>query len=125
MAEDDDLNSNLIEAYLVELGAQVVMVDNGQAALDRVAQEAEAAFDVVLMDVQMPEMDGYEATRRLRERAPTLPIIGQTAHAFVEERERCFAAGMVDHIAKPISPADLVDKIRRHARPQANDRLRA
>ena len=125
VAEDDDLNSNLIEAYLVELGAQVVMVDNGQAVLDRVAQEAEAAFDVVLMDVQMPEMDGYEATRRLRERAPTLPIIGQTAHAFVEERERCFAAGMVDHIAKPISPADLVDKIRRHARPQANDRLRA
>ena len=59
------------------------------------------------MDIQMPYMDGFEATHHIRRLAPRLPIIGQTAHAFREERERCLAAGMVDHIAKPIDPNQL------------------
>ena len=62
----------------------------------------------------MPRMDGYEATRRILELAPDLPIIGQTAHALGEDRDKCLAAGMVAHIAKPIDPAALVDLVRRH-----------
>ncbi|MGO9443759.1 MAG: response regulator, partial [Thiobacillaceae bacterium] len=69
---------------------------------------------VVLMDVQMPVMDGHEATRRIRELAPGLPIIGLTAHALAEERERCSAAGMVDCVPKPIDIDTLVNVIRKH-----------
>jgi CheY-like chemotaxis protein len=61
-----------------------------------------SAYDVVLMDIQMPVMDGFEASRRILEIAPDLPIIGQTSHAFDEDRDKCVAAGMVGHIAKPI-----------------------
>ena len=63
----------------------------------------------------MPEMDGYEATRLIRELAPGLPVIGQTAHAFAEERDKCYAAGMAGHIAKPIDPQALVTLILRIA----------
>jgi DNA-binding NtrC family response regulator len=66
------------------------------------------AFDVVLMDVQMPVMDGLEATRRLRALAPGLPVIGLTAHALAEEKQRCLAAGMADHVTKPIDVEALV-----------------
>ncbi|MBM4200746.1 MAG: response regulator, partial [Gammaproteobacteria bacterium] len=72
------------------------------------------AFDLVLMDVQMPEMDGYEATRRIRALAPDLPVVGQTAHVCDEERTKCLSAGMVAHIAKPIDPRQLVSVIRQH-----------
>ena len=65
------------------------------------------------MDIQMPEMDGYEATRRILEVAPGLPVIGQTAHAFEEDRDKCLAAGMVAHIAKPIDPQALVKLVLR------------
>jgi hypothetical protein len=73
-----------------------------------VISDGPGAFDIVLMDIQMPVMDGYEATRRILELAPGLPIIGQTAHAFDEERDKCLAAGMLAHIAKPIDPQALV-----------------
>ena len=87
---------------------------NGQEAVDAVRQQGAAAFAVVLMDVQMPVMDGFDATRAIHALAPDLPVIGQTAHALDEERERCFAAGMVDHLAKPIDPERLVEVVRRH-----------
>ena len=61
----------------------------------------------------MPEMDGYEATRRILELAPDLPVVGQTAHALDEDREHCFAAGMAAHIAKPIDPVALAKLVRR------------
>jgi len=74
---------------------------------------------VVLMDLQMPEMDGYQATARLRSdpRFSTLPIVAMTAHATIEERQRCLAAGMNDHISKPIDPAMLYDTLRRFYKP--------
>jgi len=66
------------------------------------------------MDIQMPEMDGYEAALKIHETAPDLPIIAQTAHAFSEDRERCLQAGMISHIAKPIDMALLVNLVRQH-----------
>ena len=108
VAEDDDISQMVLEHNLQEDGAHVVMVSNGHAAVERITLDGPNAYDIVLMDVQMPEMNGYQATQRIIELAPDLPIIGQTAHAYGDERERCFAAGMVGHIAKPIDPDTLV-----------------
>ena len=113
-AEDEPINQTLLSENLLDDGARVVMVSNGREAVERVIQDGPAAYDIVLMDIQMPEMDGYEASRRIIELAPGLPIIAQTAHAFAEEREKCLAAGMLDHIAKPINPQELQAVILRH-----------
>lgn len=87
-------------------GVDVTIAENGQAALDRLAEQK---FDVVLMDVQMPVMDGYEATARIRSlpQYGRLPIIAMTAHALTKDRERCLAAGMNDYVTKPFIPAAL------------------
>ncbi|MBI2733007.1 MAG: response regulator [Aquabacterium sp.] len=74
----------------------------------------------MLMDIQMPGMDGYEATCRILTLAPGLPVIGQTAHAMAEEHAKCRAAGMVDLVVKPIDLSALVQTILRHATPPAN-----
>jgi PAS domain S-box-containing protein len=113
-AEDDVINQMVLEENLIHDGAMVVLVGNGREAVERVIRDGSAAYDIVLMDIQMPEMDGYEATRRICALAPDLPIIGQTAHALEEEREKCLAAGMVGHIAKPIDPELLVKMVREH-----------
>ncbi|MCB1889808.1 MAG: response regulator [Rhodocyclaceae bacterium] len=115
LAEDDPVNKMVIEDYLVEAGAQVVSVENGADAVNRIESGASGRFDAVLMDIQMPVMNGHEATRQIHRVAPALPVIGQTAHAFEQEREACFASGMVAHICKPIDPVELVDTVRRHA----------
>ncbi len=107
LAEDDEINRMVLEAILLDDGAHLAIVGDGAAAVERVLADGPQAYDIVLMDVQMPVMDGYEATRRILELAPGLPVIGQTAHAFAEERDKCFAAGMVRHIAKPIDPQAL------------------
>jgi two-component system sensor histidine kinase/response regulator len=91
----------------------VVLAENGAVAVDRVRNGGAASFDIVLMDLQLPEMDGFEATRQIHEIDPTLPVVAQSAHAFSEERGRCFAAGMVAHIAKPIDPARFYDLLAR------------
>ncbi|MBL3590001.1 MAG: response regulator [gamma proteobacterium endosymbiont of Lamellibrachia anaximandri] len=113
-AEDVDINRLILEDLLMEEGAQVIFAENGQQALKLLQEQGVSNFDLVLMDVQMPVMDGYEATRRIQEMAPGLPVIGLTAHALEKERERCFAAGMVDHVTKPIDPERLIATIQRH-----------
>jgi PAS domain S-box-containing protein len=115
VAEDNEINRIVLEDYLSSEGASAVLTGNGEEALACVAARGAEAFDVVLMDVQMPVMDGLEATRRIAVIAPGLPVIGQTAHAFDEERERCFAAGMVGHLAKPINIELMVKLILRHS----------
>ncbi len=115
VAEDNRINQMIIEELLVSEGATVALAGNGREVVDAVVGRGAAAFDLVLMDVQMPQMDGYEATRRIRQLAPDLPIVGQSAHAMAEERGQCLAAGMVDHIAKPIDPEELVAAVRRNA----------
>ena len=114
VAEDNEVNQIVLGRALEIEGAATTIVGDGRQAVNRVLADGRDSYDVVLMDIQMPEMDGYEATRRILELAPDLPVIGQTAHAMLDERRECLAAGMVDHIAKPIDFRQLVDTIVRH-----------
>jgi PAS domain S-box-containing protein len=116
VAEDNEINQYVIESNLSSEGACVSIVADGLLAVEAVRNAGPDAYHIVLMDVMMPNMDGYEATRQIRQLAPDLPVVGQTAHAMKEEQERCRAAGMVDHIAKPIDPDVLVATILRHVK---------
>ena len=113
-AEDHPVNQLVLNELLTHEGAELVCVDDGRQAVERVADDPHA-FDLVLTDIQMPEMDGYEATRRILAIAPDLPVIGLTAHAMQEEKARCLNAGMVAHVAKPIDIESLIEVIRTHA----------
>jgi PAS domain S-box-containing protein len=115
-AEDNELNRLILEDILRCEGAEVTCVENGQFALERLRQQGAHAFDVVLTDIQMPGMDGYALARAITAMAPRLPVIGLTAHAMQEERTRCLAAGMVEHVPKPIDLDILVAAILRHTR---------
>jgi PAS domain S-box-containing protein len=119
-AEDNEVNGLVLEAIMRMEGAQLTLVENGRLAVEQLQRSGNRAFDLVLTDIQMPEMDGYAATRALLAIDPTLPVIGLTAHAMPEERERCLAAGMVDHLAKPIEVELLVTLVLRHARKRAH-----
>jgi len=110
-AEDIEVNRLVLEDILIEAGASVVFAENGKIAVDLVVAKSDA-FDVVLMDVMMPVMDGYEAARAIRKVAPTLPVIGLTAYALAEERKKCLSAGMASHLTKPIDPKELIQSIR-------------
>jgi PAS domain S-box-containing protein len=113
-AEDVEINRLVLEDLLTSEGAEVLFAENGQEVLDLLHTHGAAAFHAVLMDIQMPVMDGYQATRALLALAPDLPVIGLTAHALGEERDRCIAAGMVEHVTKPIDADVLITAIRRH-----------
>jgi signal transduction histidine kinase/DNA-binding response OmpR family regulator/HPt (histidine-containing phosphotransfer) domain-containing protein len=115
IAEDNVVNQRVSTHLLRKLGAQVRCVSNGVEALQALRDQA---FDLVLMDCQMPEMDGYEASRRIREGGngilnPAIPIIALTAHALASDREKCIAAGMNDYVSKPIDAARLHDALTR------------
>jgi PAS domain S-box-containing protein len=113
-AEDNEINRLVLKDLLVLEGAAVVLAETGTEAVQLLAAQGSAGFDVVLTDVQMPEMDGYETTRQIARAAPGLPVIGLTAYALPEERARCLAAGMVEHVSKPIDPDRLVTAILAH-----------
>jgi signal transduction histidine kinase/CheY-like chemotaxis protein/CHASE3 domain sensor protein len=120
LAEDNDINQQIATELLESAGATVKVANNGREAVDLLSNgPTPTPFDVVLMDLQMPEMDGYQATSLLRsdKRFTTLPIIAMTAHATVEERHRCFATGMNDHVSKPIEPANLYETVGRFYKP--------
>jgi two-component system sensor histidine kinase/response regulator len=104
LVEDNAFNQQVACELLQQMGAQVTIAGDGRQGVDEVAS---GAHELVLMDVQMPVMDGHTATRLIRERPEgrALPIIAMTAHALAEERERCLAAGMNDFLTKPIDPA--------------------
>jgi PAS domain S-box-containing protein len=118
LVEDNELNQLVALELLRDAGLQVDVAGNGQVALECIGRQAYAA---VLMDMQMPVMDGETATRQLRAdpRHAALPIIAMTANAMAADRERCFAAGMNDHVAKPIEPAVLWAALARWIRPHA------
>jgi len=115
-AEDNEVNCMVLESMLEFEGAQVVFASNGLEAVNAMAQADAGTYHAVLMDVQMPVMDGLEATRCILAANPTVPVIGLTAHALEEERERCRAAGMVEHLAKPVELDELVSVLQRYAR---------
>ncbi len=110
LAEDNPVNQKLVNALLSKINVQVTLADNGKTALDYIRS---AAFDVVLMDIQMPELDGYETTRAVREwekqtaAAQYLPIIALTASALPSDRKKCIAEGMNDYVSKPIKREEL------------------
>ena len=110
VAEDNGVNQKLALGLLGKLGYEADVAGNGAEALEAVEGES---YDVVLMDVQMPELDGLEATRRIRRRRPHGPprIIAMTANAMQEDREACFAAGMDDYLAKPLRVAQLAEAL--------------
>ena len=104
VVDDQPLNHEVIHALLAEVGIDAHSVDNGAAAIELLSSPRAAAFDLVLMDLQMPVMDGLSATRELRRRGfAHLPIVAMTAHTMADEIETCLAAGMNDHIAKPVN----------------------
>ncbi len=112
LAEDNAVNQRLAQRILEKAGHSVVVVGNGKDALAALQKET---FDLVLMDVQMPEMDGFEATRTIRENEVVTqrhtPILAMTAHAMIGDRERCLEAGMDGYLSKPIRATDLLNFI--------------
>jgi signal transduction histidine kinase/DNA-binding response OmpR family regulator/HPt (histidine-containing phosphotransfer) domain-containing protein/HAMP domain-containing protein len=118
LVEDNEINQQIAVELLEAAGASVAVAGNGAEAVRQLAHGPQPSeFDVVLMDLQMPEMDGFEATKRIRAdaRLSALPIIAMTAHATMAERQLCLDAGMVDHVAKPIDPPTLIETVRRVA----------
>jgi len=116
VAEDNAVNQIVIEGLLSIEGAEADIVPDGHQAVDRVAAQNSQPYHVVLLDVMMPGIDGYETARRIRSLDPELPIIGQTAHAMQEVLEECLDAGMVDRVTKPIDTEELVQAVLKHAR---------
>jgi CheY-like chemotaxis protein len=116
LAEDNPINKKMVERILQKNGQRIKTVSDGAEALAALRQES---FDLVLMDVQMPNLDGFQATGAIRQEEETtgahMPIIAMTAHAMKEDKERCLAAGMDDYISKPISAEVLLEVIHRLA----------
>ncbi|HEY2145619.1 MAG TPA: PAS domain-containing protein, partial [Steroidobacteraceae bacterium] len=115
LVEDNPVNQRVAQRTLQNLAAEVTIANNGAEALERIAA---SSFDAVLMDCQMPVMDGFTATRRIRESeglrgTKRLPIIALTANVMSEDREKCLAAGMDAHLGKPIEPAQVIEALSR------------
>lgn len=114
VAEDNRMNRMVVEGLLVSLGAAVTLASHGREALDLVLQQD---FDAILMDLQMPVMDGFAATEAIRAHKPDVPIIALTAAALASDRQRCLDAGMNDHLGKPIVRAHLIEVLQRWISP--------
>jgi CheY-like chemotaxis protein len=117
LVEDGPDNQRLISFVLRKAGAEVETAENGKLAVDRAltAQGAGQPYDVVRMDMQMPVMDGYAATKQLRHRGYASPVVVLTAHAVEGDRERCVSAGCNDNTTKPTYRKQLIDTLVRHA----------
>jgi two-component system, sensor histidine kinase and response regulator len=113
LAEDNPTNQFVLMKLLRDLGVKVDLAENGRDAVTRLL---EGRYDLVLMDVQMPEMDGLAATREIRDRSSDVPIVALTANAFTEDRERCLEAGMNGFLPKPIDPVLLREALERWLR---------
>ena len=114
LVEDNAVTQKLMVKLLEKRGHQVATLGDGRAAVEAVERHS---YDLIFMDVQMPEMDGFEATARIRQREAQVgghvPIVAMTAHAMTGYRERCLEAGMDDYVSKPMKPQDLYDAVAR------------
>ncbi len=121
--EDNELNREIAATVLEETGAKVECAENGQIAVTKVKESPKGYYDLVLMDIKMPVMDGLEAARairRLRRKdAGTLPIVAMSANAFAEDVNKSKAAGMNEHLAKPIDLKKLLAVMQRYWQEQA------
>jgi len=115
LAEDNEMNQQVALELLGEAGFHVTLAADGRQAVEKMSRD----FHAVLMDVQMPEMDGYEATKRIRANPEfaSVPVIAMTANAMEQDRQLALSAGMVDHVAKPIDPAELFRKLVKYITP--------
>lgn len=115
LVEDNDLNREIAEFVLSDAGAKVTCVDDGAEALSAFGEAGEGTYDLILMDIMMPNMDGYEATRAIRslprKDVHTIPIVAMSANAFTEDKVRCREAGMDEHLAKPIDSQKLIEAL--------------
>ena len=122
LAEDGIDNQRLIRFHLERAGARIDIVDNGAKALERIAEGSRLdRYDVILMDMQMPVMDGYEAVRRLVAAGERTPVIALTAHGMVGDREKCLDAGCTEYLCKPVDARGLVSAIRHAIAPGATE----
>jgi CheY-like chemotaxis protein len=115
LAEDIEINQEIVKSVLEPYEVNIVCAENGRRAVELFSANPDG-FDIIFMDLHMPEMDGYEATRAIRAlgfpRAASIPIIAMTANVFAEDVERCLAAGMNDHIGKPLDINQVIEKIK-------------
>jgi signal transduction histidine kinase/DNA-binding response OmpR family regulator/HPt (histidine-containing phosphotransfer) domain-containing protein/HAMP domain-containing protein len=118
LTEDNLINQQIAVELLEGVGATVDVANNGREAVELLTKSEPGTHDLVLMDLQMPEMDGFQATQKIRadKRFDEIPIIAMTAHATMEQRQRCLDAGMSDHISKPIDPTMMYETIERHVK---------
>lgn len=125
LVEDMLDNQRLVSFYLKQAGAEVFFADNGQIALELAldARDQGIPFDVILMDIQMPILNGNEATKKLREANYTRPIIAITAHTSSHDRQTCIDAGCDDYTPKPIDPNRLIDLVAHYTTKQKQKEL--
>lgn len=112
LVEDNALNQEIAVTILEEAGFVVEVAEDGTIAVEKMKQAVPGQYDLILMDIQMPKMDGYEATRQIRvldkPYAAQIPIVAMTANAFEEDKEKAFESGMNGHLAKPIKIPELL-----------------
>lgn len=115
LVEDNELNREIASMLLMDAGYEVDEAFDGQIAVDIMEKVEEGYYRIILMDIQMPNMDGYEATRRIRsipnEKISSIPIIAVTANAFEEDKQKAFESGMNAHVSKPIDVKVLIHTI--------------
>ena len=119
LVDDNKVNQLVALGLLEELGLDADVANNGLEAIKTVENAGNAPYEIILMDCQMPEMDGYEATRELKsgkygENVAKIPIVAMTANAMEGDKEKCFASGMDDYISKPIDPQRLEQVLRKY-----------
>jgi signal transduction histidine kinase/ActR/RegA family two-component response regulator len=114
LAEDNPVNQQLMNVLLKKMGYDVTLVDNGKLAIEALEK---GSFDIVLMDIQMPEMNGLEATRAIRQKGYKIPVVAITANALKGDREQCLEAGCDDYLPKPVDKYDLEDMIQKYIQP--------
>ncbi|MGZ3236556.1 MAG: 7TM diverse intracellular signaling domain-containing protein [Burkholderiaceae bacterium] len=122
LAEDNEINQQIALEMLNLAGIKVDIVDNGMLAVNTIFSEEQTTYDLVLMDLQMPELSGHDATQQIRmdQRFALLPIVAMTAHATSDERDACMRSGMQDHIVKPIDPDQFYQTLSRWLKPKSS-----